>query len=218
MERLPAVCWVFGGAIWVGHVLVLAARPEGCIADGCRSAGASVRITEDLLWLFLVALAALGLGMAYASAGRGKGQRQRRGGGAVRLATGLVLAGAATCVLGLVVNAVLPGDSPIWWLHDSDSLGRFLPVLGSALGGVAAWRGRWLRRWQGALLVVTALASLGFNAQTDRILFALPLGVAWVVVGASELFRHRARANQSSASSATSSGASSVMKWDASST
>lgn len=98
-----------------------------------------------------------------------------------------MLAGVAVLTLGLIINAALPGDSPLWWLHDSDSMGRFLPVLGSVVAGVAALRGQWLGRWQGVLLTLCALASFGFNAQTDRILFTLPLGLAWAVVGAANL-------------------------------
>lgn len=112
-------------------------------------------------------------------------ERHRRA--ARQVATGLVLAGAAVLTLGLIINAALPGDSPLWWLHDSDSMGRLLPVLGSVVAGVAAWRGQWLGRWQGALLILCALASFGFNAQTDRILFTLPLGAAWALVGATSV-------------------------------
>jgi len=115
--------------------------------------------------------------MVLAPAGAVRGRTARRVG------TGLVLSGAAALSLGLVINAALPGDSPLWWLHDSDSLGRFLPVLGSFAAGTAALRGHWLGRWQGVVLVVTALVSSGFNAQTDRILFTVPLGVAWTAVG-----------------------------------
>lgn len=93
----------------------------------------------------------------------------------------------AALSLGLVINAALPGDSPLWWLHDSDSMGRLLPVLGTVAAGVAAVRGHWLGRWQGVLLIGSALASFGFNAQIDRILFTVPLGAAWTVVGSSRL-------------------------------
>lgn len=177
-ERLAAACWALGGTIWVVHVLVLHARPQGCIAAACSAPGTSVRPTEDLLWLFLVAVGVLAVGMALAPSGGPRGRA------AWTIATWLVLAGAAALSLGLVVNAALPGDSPLWWLHDSDSMGRLLPVLGSGAAGLAAWRGQGLGRWQGALLAAASLASLGFNAQTDRILFTLPLGAAWAVVGA----------------------------------
>jgi hypothetical protein len=182
-DGLSAGCWALGGTIWVVHVAVLNARPEGCIAAACNAAGATIRPTEDLLWLFLLAVSALAIGMVYAPS---KGRAGRTG---RRVATGLMFAGAAALTLGLAVNSTITGDSALWWLHDSDSMGRFLPVLGSAIAGVVAWRGQWLERWHGVLLGVTALASLGFNAQTDRILFTLPLGAAWALLGLSRLYQ-----------------------------
>lgn len=113
--------------------------------------------------------------------------QERHGPTARQVATGLVLAGVAVLSLGLIINAALPGDSPLWWLHDSDSMGRLLPVLGSVVAGFAAWRGQWLGRWQGVLLILCAVASFAFNAQSDRILFTLPLGAAWAVVGATSV-------------------------------
>lgn len=181
-ERLSAAWWAGGGTLWVVHVGVLAARPEGCIAARCRAGiGSPPRPTEDLLWLFLLSVCALTIGMLSAPAREGHGRTARR------VAIGLALAGVAVLTLGLVMNAALSGDSPLWWLHDSDSMGRFLPVLASLVAGVAALRGQWLGRWQGALLMLGALASFGFNAQTDRILFSLPLGIAWAVAGATNL-------------------------------
>lgn len=183
--RLAAVCWLIGGALWVVHVALLHARPEGCIAEGCTVAGSSARPTEDLLWLFLLAVSALGSGILLAPTRRARGRTARR------FAAGLVLAGVAALSLGLLVNAAIAGDSPLWWLHDSDSMGRLLPVLASGAAGVAALRGQWLHlgRWQGVLLILSALASFGFNAQTERIVFTVPLGLAWVAVGLAQLLR-----------------------------
>ena len=84
---------------------------------------------------------------------------------------------------GLVVNAVLPGDSPLWWLHDSDSLGRMFPVVGSLMIGIGVLRNGGGVRWAGGLLVVSAVASLPVNVQDDRVLLDLPLGLAWCLLG-----------------------------------
>lgn len=84
--------------------------------------------------------------------------------------------------LGLVVNASLH-DSPLWWLHDSDTLGRFLPVLGGLLAGMGVLRGRVLPRWAGLALLAGAALSFGFNVQNARVLLVLPLGLAWVGFG-----------------------------------
>ena len=56
-------------------------------------------------------------------------------------------------------------------------------VVGFVLLGVAILLARVLPPWAALLLIVGALAMLGFNEQTARVLMAIPLGVAWVVVG-----------------------------------
>jgi len=159
----------------------------GCIAAGCAATGSPPRPTEDLLWLFLLSVCALGIGMVCSPTNGARGRTARQ------IAASLVLAGVAVLILGLITNGALPGDSPLWWLHDSDSMGRGLPVLGSVAAGAAALRGQWLGRWQGVLLILSALATFGFNAQTERILFAMPLGAAWAVVGAAYLLSRAPR-------------------------
>lgn len=175
-------CFGLAGALWALHAVILNSRPEGCIASQCSIGGSTARPTEDLLWLFLLSVAALAVGMITARAGGGARGRTAR-----RAAIGLVLAGVAVLLLGVIVNALVAGDSPLWWLHDSDSLGRFLPMLGSLAAGIAAVRGIWLRRWHGVLLASAFVVALGFNAQTDRILLTVPLGLTWVVIGLHEV-------------------------------
>lgn len=106
----------------------------------------------------------------------------RRGRLLMRTGVGLLALGALALAGGIITNAILTGDSALWWLHDTDTLGRFMPVAGSLLVAVAMLRDDALR-WNGVGLIVGAVLSLGFNAQNDRILFALPLGVAWAALG-----------------------------------
>lgn len=183
--------WVIGGSVWTTHVVLLFLRPVGCIADQCGSSGPH-RPTEDLLWLFAIAVASVAVGMLIVPVRPGA-----RGSLFRWAALILTFAGAAAVALGVAMNAVAEGGSPLWWLHDSDSLGRALPVLGSIAAGVAALRGHWLRPWLGIVLIVASLLCLGFNAQTDRILWAVPLGVAWLLAGVITLSasapRHRGR-------------------------
>ncbi len=161
--------------------MLLFSRPAGCVADQCGSSGPH-RPTEDLLWLFAIAVACIAAGMFTL------GDRPGARGAALRRAA-LILtsAGVAAAVLGLLMNAVTTGGSPLWWLHDSDSLARALPVFGSIAAGLAALLGRWLRPWLGILLTLASVTCVGFNAQTDQVLSAVPLGVAWVVVGIATL-------------------------------
>jgi hypothetical protein len=169
---------VFGGAIWTLHTLWLNARPEGCVRADCWLPGASNRPSEDLAWLFLLSVLALAMAASRLASGLSASGR-----GLLRAGTALLWGGAVLLAVGIAVNAALPGDSPLWWLHDTDSLGRLLPVVGALLTGVGGLRTGGPLRWPGAALIVAALVSLPFNAQDDRVLLSLPLGVAWLALG-----------------------------------
>jgi hypothetical protein len=107
----------------------------------------------------------------------------------MRAGTALLWIGAVLLAAGIIVNAALPGDSPLWWLHDSDSLGRLVPVVGALLTGVGGLRTGGPLRWSGSALIIAALVSLPFNAQDDRVLLSVPLGVAWLALGISWAMR-----------------------------
>jgi hypothetical protein len=102
--------------------------------------------------------------------------------GMLRAGAGLVAAGAVLLTVGIWINAQVT-DSPLWWLHDSNTLGRFLPVLGGLLIGLGLLRERTLPSWAGLALLAGAALSFGFNVQNTRVLLTLPLGLAWVVFG-----------------------------------
>ncbi|MGY1914428.1 hypothetical protein [Blastococcus sp. SYSU DS0973] len=177
-----------GGAIWAAHAVVLGRRPPGCVSEECGVTGASHRPSEDLAWLLLLAVAALAVAVGRLAA-------EGRDGGRLLLRASSVLlwAGAGLLAGGMVVNAVLPDDSPLWWLHDSDSLGRLVPVAGAFVGGCGIVRSRRPSPWVGALLVVASVIAVPFNAQDDRALLSVPLGLAWVVTGAWWVARPGAR-------------------------
>lgn len=184
-RSMVAAFFVAGGVLWVVHALSLATRPRGCVAEGC-DVGPAARQTEDISWLLLifvvlVAVATTVLGRR----GSYSGLRW------VRAGAGLCIAGVVALAIGIVINVALVGDSPLWWLHDSDSLGQFLPVGGALVAGVGVWRGRLLRPWAGLLLILGALVSLGFNAQNERVLLVVPLGLAWAALGYATLVSTR---------------------------
>ena len=175
---IGAACAMLGGTAWTLHDALLALRPEGCVADGRATSPVAPRPSEDLAWLVVVAVVLMAV-----AAGLLADVRRRPGHVLVRIGTGALWTGAALLVLGLVVNAVLPGDSPLWWLHDSDSLGRVVPVVGSLLIGIGVLRTGWMAPWGGITLVIAALVSVPFNAQDDRVLLDVPLGLAWLFLG-----------------------------------
>jgi hypothetical protein len=108
----------------------------------------------------------------------------------------LMATGGLLVLGGVVVNSVMAGDSPLWWLHDTDTLGRIIPVVASVVAGLAAVRRLWFNRWAGVLLMGAALASLPLNVQDDRVLLNVPLGGAWVLAAGSVLPRHGRRRGQ----------------------
>ena len=129
--------------------------------------------------MLLLAVAALAVAV-----GRLNAERWDRGQRLLRASGVLLWAGAGLLAGGMLVNAALPGDSPLWWLHDTDTLGRLVPVAGAFLGGWGIVQSRRPSPWVGALVVVASVVALPFNAQDDRALLSVPLGLAWVVTGA----------------------------------
>ena len=178
MTRPAQAASLLGGAVWALHGLLLAGRPTGCVAEACLLPGASSRPSEDLAPVFLAAT----LLLAVAATGLGRdAPRSRRS--VAHVGAVLLWVGVALLALGLVVNGVVDGDSPLWWLHDTDSLGRLFPVAGSLLVGIALLGRGSLRTLAGAALAVAALVALPFNAQDGRVLLNVPLGVAWAAAG-----------------------------------
>ncbi|WP_207454159.1 hypothetical protein [Desertivibrio insolitus] len=174
LRILPGAAALLGGLAWVVHALLLAVRPLGCVGGACFAGVLRHRESEDIAWLLLVAV----LLLAAAAGVAARSGRARRRWTASLL---LLLAGAALLVVGLFVNRGASDGSPLWWLHDSDTLGRLLPVAGAFAAGLALW-GEASRRL--ALLFLGAAAvGLFVNVQDHRVLLDLPIGLAWVVLG-----------------------------------
>jgi hypothetical protein len=98
--------------------------------------------------------------------------------------TGAVVAavGAALPVIGGLVQGLLyDGDYPLMPYFVIPGL--LALVVGFVLLGIAVLLAGVLPRWAAALLVVGALAMLGFNEQNAQALLAIPNGLAWIAVG-----------------------------------
>lgn len=88
--------------------------------------------------------------------------------------------GMAGFVLALVGAAVLVISGASWpW----ELVGAIALLLGSLLMGVATLVMNAPLRWGAIALVVGSLAFFLYNTETARVWFALPYGVAWIVVG-----------------------------------
>jgi hypothetical protein len=182
LRRLAGLTALIGGIVWFAHTVLLATRPVGCVGAACFEGGRTHRDTEDIAWVLLIAVLLLAVSIG---SGLSRGLKPGR---RLRFAA-LVLwgSGAALLVLGLVLNGGRSTGASLWWLHDSDTLGRLLPVLGTlafGFGMLSAGSHRWLA----VLLIVAAILGFGFNAQDERTLLSLPIGMAWGAFGLVVLF------------------------------
>lgn len=176
--RWGGLAAMLGGALWVIGTLVHASKPRGCIAEECafrpmRESGV-LDGTLMLLSLLLFAVGAMGLLILI-----------RRSGRFGRVGKTGVLVGAAggalLVIAGLIQAIFFGGDFPLMPFFVIP--GVLALIVGFLLVGIAILRAGVLPRWVAVLIIVGALAMLGFNEQTWRALMAIPFGLAWIAVG-----------------------------------
>ncbi len=171
--RLCGLAAMLGGALLVLGAVITAAMPRGCIAEEC--AVRPMRDTSGLapisiLSALLVAAGLAGMVVLVRHAGRF---------GRLGRASLIVIAiGAALLVIGTVLNAWDSSLVPAFIIP-----GILVLISGVLLLAIAVLRSRVLPRWAAVLLIVGALAMLGFNDQNWQALMAIPFGIAWVGVG-----------------------------------
>ena len=180
LARVSGPAAVLGGLLWIVNVVVHALKPEGCVAAECDVPGRTMREGGPLFdTLFLGAILLMGLGAAALVV------RLQRAGRFARLGRlGLVggSAGVAWLLAGGLVQALFfAGDSPYMPLFIIP--GVLAMMVGVLLLGVAVLRAGVLPRWVGAFLILGTLAMLATNEQNNRVLLALPFGIAWMAAG-----------------------------------
>jgi hypothetical protein len=176
LSGISAISAVLGGSLWAVHAILLAMRPLGCVGQACFEGFRGHRDSEDIAWVLLVSVLLLALSVGAAPRRDGRIRP-------VLVAPFVLLTlGAALLTLGIIVNRGSSDGSALWWLHDSDTLGRIVPVLGTLIAGIAMLRDG-TPRWLAALFLVAAAASFGVNVQDERALLGVPVGVAWAAFG-----------------------------------
>ncbi len=177
--RWGGLAAMLGGTLWVIATVIHASKPRGCIAEECafrpmRESGALDGILT-LLSVLLLAVGAVGL----VTLVRRSGRFGRAGKAGVLIGA----VGAALLVIATLIQVIFFGgdDFPLWPAFVIPGL--LAIAAGLVFLGVAILRSRVLPRWTAALLIIGALAMLGANEQTARVLLTIPLGVAWVAVG-----------------------------------
>lgn len=166
--RVSGTAGIAGGLFLTVSAIMQSLQPPGCIAEACvgrtyRSAGP----IEGLLFLagmMLIVGATFGF-LALVSSGS-------RGARIVRI-------GAAVAGLAMFLGVVLMGVA----YYIAFSLVLLAVIAYAALGtGFAVSQA--VPAWAGVMLTVTALLLMAANDQNERILFVVPFGVTWVVLGA----------------------------------
>jgi hypothetical protein len=129
--------------------------------------------------LFVASVLLIGVGVAgVVMRARNAGRFGRLGG------IGMVasIGGGSLILVAILVQAIVfEGDMP--YMPFFLVPGGVAVIIGMLLLGIAILRAGVLPRWVAALLIVGALAMLGFNDQNVRSLIAIPFGVAWMAVG-----------------------------------
>ncbi len=170
---------MLGGALWIIGAVIHASKPRGCIAEECafRPMRESGALGGILLLLSLVFLAVGVAGLVILARNTGRFGKMGK--------TGVVIgaAGVALLLIATLIQVIFFGgdDFPLWPAFVIPGL--LAIAAGLVFLGVAILRSRVLPRWTAALLIIGALAMLGANEQTSRVLLTIPLGVAWVAVG-----------------------------------
>ncbi len=176
--RWGGLAAMVGGVLWIVATIIHASKPRGCIAEECAFRPMrETSVLDGILMLgslLLFVAGAAGLVIFARSAGR-FGRMGKTG--AVIGAVGAAL----LVIAGVVQTLFFGGDFPLMPYFVIP--GMLALIAGVLLFGVAILRAGVLPRWIAALIIVGALAMLGANEQTARVLLTIPFGVAWVAVG-----------------------------------
>lgn len=170
--RGTAISAALGGLFLSVYATMMALKPRGCIAEECvgqsyREVG-TMELILFLAALGLIAVAALGVFRMHRFGGRG---------------SRVVRIGMLIGAISLVAGAIFGASSPItglWWLG---FLALAVAFLSFAVSGAGLMRSRVLPSWSGAMLLVTSVLLFAMNDQNERVLFVLPFGAAWMVLG-----------------------------------
>lgn len=179
LERVTSMCALTGGTAWIAAAVYRSTMPRGCIDEECASR--PMRGETPLgttLWLVAVCLmVAAGVGLLISLQRRDELSRS----GVLGVAS--CVAGVALLGTGLLTARLFPGFAegamPAFVIP-----GLVLVAAGLVAAAVVILRSRMLPRWAGTALLIGAVLLLFSNEQNARVLLAVPLGIAWILLGA----------------------------------
>ena len=186
LSRLQGLHWaglviILAGLLWIACALVLASQPEGCVGAACDLTGGPYRPWGPFAPALFIAAVVLLVGGLVAVAW--SAWNRAAFGMIGRMGLLLSAFGGALMVVAQVIQALFfNGDFPLMPFFVLPGL--LALVLGFLLLDIALMRTHMIARWVGVLWLLSALILLGFNTEDVRVLFAVPLGISWVLVGA----------------------------------
>jgi hypothetical protein len=176
LVRWSGLAAMLGSILFIAVLVARSFLPEGCIGAECDLPGRSMRVGGGEAAPFLIAgLLLIGVGLAGVIVRVWAARRWDRLG---KFGLGVTLAGVAALATG-VVTANLSSELPPLFVIP----GLLLCVCGLLLLALTVLRAQVLPSWTVALLLMGALALLGFNEQNRQVLMAVPFGLAWFAVG-----------------------------------
>lgn len=163
-----AVSAALGGILLVAYAIMMSIQPPGCIADECIGRTHRVAGPVEMLLLIgavvLTGVTAIGLSwMHRPGINASKTVRIAAMIAGVSLLTGFALGSSALYAVGIVV--------------------LLASMVAFVFTGVGLMESRSLPSWAGAALILGSLSLFVFNDQNQRVLFAIPFAVAWLVLG-----------------------------------
>lgn len=161
-DRVTAVCAILGGSLLTTLALIMVTLPEGLPDGPYRDAG----ILYGVLFLpgmICITGAALGLYFLHPT-----------GGSAVKVVRIAALVAGTSFFFG---TTVLIGA---WY---AGAILIYVSIFAFVVTGIAILEARTLPTWAGGLLAIGSLLLLGFNTEDSRVLFLVPFGVSWAILG-----------------------------------
>lgn len=177
--RWSGIAAMLGGLSCAVSATLHSLEPVGCVFDGCAQ-GQPMRSGTPLVGALgsaasiLILAGVVGLTMLVRRQGR---HLKLANVGLASVFTGFTLLAAGGLMQALFFDGDFPG-MPYVVIP-----GLLATVLGLVLIGIFIIRSRVLPKWLGISLVVSSVALLAANEQTQAVLLAVPFGLAMVAAG-----------------------------------
>ncbi len=180
LVRGSAAASITGGLLLVASSVYRSSLPRGCIDQECLTRPERGDTPLGVLRAAAAALVLLAAGVGLI----GQLHRKRLLGRLGVVGVVLVVVGVVSLAGGAVAQGIYGSDfeaMPAFVLP-----GVVLVASGMVVLAVTLFRSRYLPAWASVPLLLASALLLLVNEQTARVLFAVPFGLSWIVVGLAE--------------------------------